>query len=966
MSQKTIRPTTVIINKDLSVRIPANMLYSTDKSEIDQHRILVYIKEEKNEIFEERMIDDGDISLAQPFSAPQCLTITEPKAFPQNANFEIDLTDRFFRKEMFKTAKEISMFGGDAVVFKESKDILIYYNINRSSFIYGVNFLIITPKYWYNGQIWANDAVDKQPIVESFLSGIDRYIPSETDKVQSKPFAIPTYNNGVFSHIGTLKVAVPDQMKSLKESEADFCNSPGSEAEYVRLTDKFEFLTIPKDFKEGFRHYPNAAFSMVCESSEIVAVPEFAKLRQWERRKRFSKEVEEYFCEVDTPADEIHCLGLPKSIDVIYFFADESSDTSTYRCRYLVAFLHTDKIYPVNIYITAKKDKPKFEAALREWIKLTETVSVGECESFDMEHTKKVLGKYLAEDGKFDAVKAAQLFCKDVTFNNNDEIEFDGKHHRMRTLQFNSLVLGSYPEIESNMALYRANILEVVSYVEKNEDLMISKSMFSRKLLNATRNQPITGGSIFDFCSYHMVNLAQEGSNEYSVFVDYNLMKGIPGCCEFIAEFIKTLRRYNGRNDDFTVTVTAAIVFESPTEEITVPVVGAEKLTEKTIKVSGNDNLYKSIIERTAEFKEAKKTFNRTKENDKNAEWKTEFLSDGTVGIVSYNGSETTVTVPSEINGIKVTRICHEAFCPDQGKAKRDIRKNREKIEKVILPDTVTEIEDSVFSCCSNLRSIRMSENLIKIGDNAFSDTGLTEIVLPESVSYIGSCVFQYCRELEKVVFPKGKCEIGRCIFIGSGKISNNVISNEGSDFVLYSRTNKQTQFSVPEGVTKIYNNAFFNDYLEELFLPKSLREIEGYSISGESLKSIVFLSDNAEVTNYSYETSGAIRAAGKCNEMIYSNDKSILYFCPLGAQQASMTIPDTVKNIEHGAFMYCRRIKQLHIPKSVESIASGALPQTNGKIIEIYAPTGSYAEDFVKRGNLFSDSGYCFIPEER
>ena len=67
---------------------------------------------------------------------------------------------------------------------------------------------------------------------------------------------------------------------------------------------------------------------------------------------------------------------------------------------------------------------------------------------------------------------------------------------------------------------------------------------------------------------------------------------------------------------------------------------------------------------------------------------------EGYNSICGYFGSETTVTVPSRIAGLPVSRIEAGAF------------DGCSTIEKLVLPDTIMEIEEGAFSGAKNLKTI--------------------------------------------------------------------------------------------------------------------------------------------------------------------------------------------------------------------------------------------------------------------
>lgn len=143
--------------------------------------------------------------------------------------------------------------------------------------------------------------------------------------------------------------------------------------------------------------------------------------------------------------------------------------------------------------------------------------------------------------------------------------------------------------------------------------------------------------------------------------------------------------------------------------------------------------------------------------------------------IVGYSGSNTVVTIPSEIDGVTVTSIGNEAFSPCN---------NPTKITSITIPDSVKSIGESAFEWCSDLTSIDIPKNVksiakatfcgciqlasltmpngvTSIGEGAFAECSLTNINIPDSVTYIGDVAFKGCRSLKSIDIPNSVKTIG-------------------------------------------------------------------------------------------------------------------------------------------------------------------------------------------------------------
>ena len=72
-------------------------------------------------------------------------------------------------------------------------------------------------------------------------------------------------------------------------------------------------------------------------------------------------------------------------------------------------------------------------------------------------------------------------------------------------------------------------------------------------------------------------------------------------------------------------------------------------------------------------------------------------------------------------------------------------------LKEIIIPNSVTEIEDSAFEFCNNLENVKLSVNLQSIGSKAFANCSLKFITIPYSVESIGVDAFR-CKTIRKVI----------------------------------------------------------------------------------------------------------------------------------------------------------------------------------------------------------------------
>ena len=205
----------------------------------------------------------------------------------------------------------------------------------------------------------------------------------------------------------------------------------------------------------------------------------------------------------------------------------------------------------------------------------------------------------------------------------------------------------------------------------------------------------------------------------------------------------------------------------------------------------------------------------------------------------------------------------------------------RSGLEKINIPNSVTTFGYSVFDGCEQLKDVKWSnqittipyhtfhgassleyfkipENIISIGNDAFSNTNLKEIDIPESVTSIGDQAFA-CDPLRKVTMSDNVTEIGMSAFLGSAlediKLSASLTSI--SDFMFQECKNLKS-IDIPEGVTSIDYRSFASSGVVDCNFPSTLRQIsEGAFIGCQNLKNIYYYGTESMFDNIQISEEG-------------------------------------------------------------------------------------------------------------
>lgn len=277
--------------------------------------------------------------------------------------------------------------------------------------------------------------------------------------------------------------------------------------------------------------------------------------------------------------------------------------------------------------------------------------------------------------------------------------------------------------------------------------------------------------------------------------------------------------------------------------------------------------------------------------------------------------AETTITsanIPSTINGVTVTTIGVYAFAGS--------KYNIPYLTSVVIPDSVTILEDDAFEFCGNLTSINIPDSVTSIGCKCFRYcTSLSNIDVGDGVMDIGEKAFQYCTTLTDVIIGDKVAYIGQEAFrytlLTNITMGSNVVTIDSWAFAECNFSN----ITLPDSLTSIGDYIFNNcDSLTSINLPDDITSIGTWAFYDcDSLTSIDL---PAGLTTIGF---GAFYNCDKLTSInlpdnvttIYDN---AFYNCN---KLTSINLPDNVTTIGNSAFCNCYSLTNIYLPASVTTI---------------------------------------------
>ena len=281
-------------------------------------------------------------------------------------------------------------------------------------------------------------------------------------------------------------------------------------------------------------------------------------------------------------------------------------------------------------------------------------------------------------------------------------------------------------------------------------------------------------------------------------------------------------------------------------------------------------------------------------------------------------------------------------------------------LKEFIAPESLKEIWLYAFKDAKELRNVEL-KNVTEIGDMVFENCEkLESIVIPETLEEIGESVFGGCSSLQDIDLPNKPLALDHNTFYGSAYYEdksnweNGVLYVDNYLLAINSDFLNVTEYEVKEGTIAIANNAFLNNArnLTKISLPEGLKLIGEKAFSSLYKLESVNIPSSVDTIGYNAFASTGIsnNSTNWSDNGLYidgwlvnvqntkisefevkegtigvSNGSDVSFFPSSARKITKLTLPTSLRYIGKNSFKQLTLIKEITLGGSLEFIKEGA-----------------------------------------
>ncbi len=339
------------------------------------------------------------------------------------------------------------------------------------------------------------------------------------------------------------------------------------------------------------------------------------------------------------------------------------------------------------------------------------------------------------------------------------------------------------------------------------------------------------------------------------------------------------------------------------------------------------------------------------------------------LAITEYEGGQSSVVIPEQVDGKPVTAIDGKVF----------YYLYRDSIQEVHIPKTVTNIGMFNFASCPLLKEICVDEEnpAFSSKDGVLFNKDQTVLIqaprglagrytIPDTVKELGRSAFHGCSKLVLLVLPKSFETYGEYTFGSSTKmpasytleldpenpwfsISDDgfLLSKDGTEFLMC--TDKLIEeYEIPKNIKTVGKNAFEDcREMKEVSIPESIEQIEDSAFA--------YCYSLGEVELPSSLLSIGERGFYGCDFKTIDIPDSVKTIGPFAFARCEklekITIPKSVQRVPEKLFWNCHNLRQVKIEKGVESIGSSFVEKCES-LRDVDVPSGTAVSPSAWKGS--------------
>ena len=324
--------------------------------------------------------------------------------------------------------------------------------------------------------------------------------------------------------------------------------------------------------------------------------------------------------------------------------------------------------------------------------------------------------------------------------------------------------------------------------------------------------------------------------------------------------------------------------------------------------------------------------------------------------IYGYTGNSEYVKIPSKINGYTITGINTQAF------------KNNKKLKGIIIPDTVTYVEDSLFSGCISLTDVDLGKGITVITNGMFYNCkNLESLTIPEQIErfydryrYTGNSSdkpFEGCVNLKNIYF-KAK-DISWVGGLSLPSLTNIVIGStvESLPDRAFSGYKYLENVTFENGLLVLPNECFKNcTGLKSITLPDSMMSVGKSAFENcYNIKSVTFSENLNTIADSAFKGCSSIENLS-FNKNLREIGNNAFEEC---SSVKNVTFNDSLNTIGESAFANCSSVEKVDLPESVSSLGTYAFAGCEGVKSVTLSSKLNYVNDGVFSGCNSLESVY-------